>query len=107
MLPETTNATLVGRIWRPGIGPALVRIDGDRVIDITGKAHPTMADLLATDDPANAARAATGEDVCAVTDLHDASTPDATGDALRWLSPTICRRSRPAVSHSPPPWWNG
>ncbi|QFU09662.1 Fumarylacetoacetate (FAA) hydrolase family protein [Rhodobacteraceae bacterium THAF1] len=87
MLPETTNATLVGRIWRPGIGPALVRIDGDRVIDITGKAHPTMADLLATDDPANAARAATGEDVCAVTDLHDASTPDATGDALRWLSP--------------------
>ncbi|MDF1727509.1 MAG: fumarylacetoacetate hydrolase family protein [Sulfitobacter sp.] len=90
MLPERTegaDATYLGRVWRPGIGPALVRIAGDRVVDITSPAHPTMADLLAKDDPLAAARAGTGEDICALSDLWERSTPDAGPDDLRWLAP--------------------
>ncbi|WP_292291724.1 fumarylacetoacetate hydrolase family protein [Marivita sp.] len=90
MLPELepdSERTLVGRVWRPGLGPALVRIDGDRVADITSRAHPTMADLLATKDPVAATRGAAGEEFCSVSDLHANSTPDAGPDDLRWLAP--------------------
>ncbi len=90
MPPEfnpSPKATFVGRVWRPGIGPAVVRIDGDRVIDITSKVHPTIADLLASADPLTAARAAQGEDICALTEVEMGSTPDAGQDDLRWQAP--------------------
>lgn len=90
MLPEhnpSPEATFVGRVWRPGTGPALVRLDGDRVIDITATAHPTMADLLASADPLATARSAAGEDICSLSDLLAGSTPDAGPDDLRWLAP--------------------
>ena len=46
MVPEDSKATLVGRIWRPGIGPAVVRLEGHAVVDITSRDIPTMQALL-------------------------------------------------------------
>ena len=90
MLPELTSAsdaTLVGRVWRPGLGPSLGRIDGDRVIDITSQTHPTMSELLSASDPVAATRKASGEDICSVSVLMQNSTPNAGADDLRWLAP--------------------
>lgn len=72
MLPASNphpGATFVGRVWRPGIGPALVRLDGERLIDITSREIPTMQALLEAEAPAAAARAAKGEDFAALSDL--------------------------------------
>lgn len=33
-------------VWRAGIGPSLVTLRAGHVVDITGKAAPTMRDLL-------------------------------------------------------------
>lgn len=90
MLPDyliASNATFVGRVWRPGIGPAIVRIDGDHVADITSKNHPTMSELLACGDPLQQVHDATGETICSLSDLAENSTPDAAHDGLRWLAP--------------------
>ena len=72
MLPfENTDptATLVGRVWRPEIGPCLITLRGDEVIDITSKSVPTMRDLLELDDPATYVRDAVGESLGSLTDL--------------------------------------
>ena len=90
MLPysnPTPEATLVGRIWRPGIGPALVRLDGDAVVDITSRELPTMQALLETDDPAATARAAAGETICTLAELAAVSTETTGQDDLRLLAP--------------------
>jgi fumarylacetoacetate (FAA) hydrolase family protein len=36
----------LGRVWRLGIGPALVSIRAGHVYDITSKVAPTMHDFL-------------------------------------------------------------
>ncbi len=58
-LPEDRErALLVGRAWVPDVaGPAVVRIDGDDVRDLSPVA-PTMTALLELDDPVGALRAA-------------------------------------------------
>ncbi|MFX8660956.1 fumarylacetoacetate hydrolase, partial [Acinetobacter baumannii] len=70
MLPtDAAGATLVGRVWRPDVdGPSVVRLDGDRLIDIT-PAFPTMRDLCEQDDPAAAARVA-GEPIGGLADAR-------------------------------------
>lgn len=87
MVPQDGNATLVGRIWRPGIGPAVVRLDGDAVVDITSREFPTMQALLDADDPAAAASGAAGETVCTLAELEAGSTETAGADDLRLLAP--------------------
>ncbi|WP_212523356.1 fumarylacetoacetate hydrolase family protein [Actibacterium sp. MT2.3-13A] len=90
MLPMTNNlgeALLVGRVWRPGAGPALVTLRGDRVIDITSRETPTMRDLMERDDLADYLRGARGEDIGALCDIAAASTEGAGADGLRFLSP--------------------
>ncbi|SPF78006.1 fumarylacetoacetate hydrolase family protein [Pseudoprimorskyibacter insulae] len=69
MLPTDPNATLVGRVSRPGIGPAVVTIRDGAVIDITSPACPTMHDLLEMDAPAAYVRGAEGEAIGSVGDL--------------------------------------
>ena len=81
------KGTFVGRIWRPGIGPALIRLEGDEVVDITSTALPTMQALLEADDPATTARAAPGTPVCTLSELTEGSTETAGPDALRLLAP--------------------
>uniref|UniRef100_UPI003B525B58 fumarylacetoacetate hydrolase family protein n=1 Tax=Roseovarius indicus TaxID=540747 RepID=UPI003B525B58 len=87
MVPDDGKATLVGRIWRPGIGPAVVRLDGDAVVDITSRELPTMQALLEADDPAATAREAGGDTVCTLAELEAGSTEDAGQDDLRLLAP--------------------
>ncbi|WP_102223042.1 fumarylacetoacetate hydrolase family protein [Acidimangrovimonas sediminis] len=72
MLPKTnpdSAACFVGRVWRPGLGPALVRLDGETLTDITSRALPTMQALCEAADPAAAARAAPGVPIGTLTDL--------------------------------------
>ncbi len=90
MLPysnPTDEALHVGRVWRPGIGPALVRLDGEKVVDITSRALPTMQALLETADPAQSARAAKGEQIGTLGDLVAGSAKATDDDILRLLSP--------------------
>ena len=79
MLPHSNHAPRalwLGRVWRPGIGPSLVILRGDRVIDITSPAHPTMRDLLERADLPTFLRGVSGDDIASLSDLtRDA--PDA------------------------------
>ncbi|WP_112875395.1 fumarylacetoacetate hydrolase family protein [Paracoccus endophyticus] len=79
---------LAGRVWRPGIGPALVTLRGRAVIDVTSPEAPTMRDLLEMDDPAGWLAAQPGTPVCALDDLAAAGPGSSPGaDDLRLLSP--------------------
>ena len=53
----------LGRVWRIGIGPALVTIRAGHVYDITSKAAPTMRDLLELPDIAGFVANLPGEDL--------------------------------------------
>lgn len=90
MLPfENTdpNATLVGRVWRPEVGPCLITLRGDEVIDITAKTAPTMRDLLELDDPAAYVREATGESLGSLTGLAHLSGEAVGDDVIHFLAP--------------------
>jgi fumarylacetoacetate (FAA) hydrolase family protein len=85
-LPEDhASAALAGRVWRPDVaGPSIVRIDADRVIDITA-AVPTMANLCEAPDPAATLRNLSGEDLGPL-DAILANTAEATRDDTKpWL----------------------
>ncbi len=51
--------TLAARIFVPGLGPCVARVDGDALLDVTA-AFPTMRDLCETENPARALREAKG-----------------------------------------------
>jgi fumarylacetoacetate (FAA) hydrolase family protein len=79
------SATLVGRAWRPGIGPSVVTLRGDTVVDITSRAAPTVRDVCESADPAGLVAAATGEPVGSIGDLL-ANSDEATRDPAKpWL----------------------
>ena len=77
----------VGRIWRPGTGPAIVTIRASQVMDVTCRDVPTMHDLLEREDPVAWLRAASGEPVCTLAELEAASLAAPDADALRLLAP--------------------
>ncbi|MCA0870810.1 fumarylacetoacetate hydrolase family protein [Seohaeicola saemankumensis] len=81
------QGTLVGRIWRPGIGPCVVTIRDGRVLDITARGRATLRDLLESDAPARIVQQADGTDLGPVADLFDASRETAGSDDLRLLAP--------------------
>jgi len=66
-LPET--ALLIGRVWRAGIGPAVVTLRNGRVIDITSRDAATIRDLLELPDPAAYAAATPGTDIGPIPDI--------------------------------------
>ena len=77
-MSHTANLTLpnglwLGRLWRAGSGPSLVTLRGDRVIDITSKAAPTMRDMLEQTDIAGFIANIQGEDLGSLADIAAAS----------------------------------
>ncbi|RNF35008.1 fumarylacetoacetate hydrolase family protein [Paracoccus methylarcula] len=76
------DGLFVGRLWRPGIGPCVVVLRGDRLIDITSREVPTMRDLIEQEDAAAHAASAEGEQVGTLGDLSDPAE-----DRLHLLAP--------------------
>jgi len=69
----------LGRVWRAGIGPAVVTLrDGD-VFDITSKTAPTTRDVLELADPVGHVATAPGENLGALATLiQTEAAPDST-----------------------------
>lgn len=90
MLPysnPTPQALLVGRVWIPDVGPALVRVDGEQVIDITSKSLPTMQALLESEDLAKTVRQAKGSELCSLSQLSENSLRDDREQLIHLLAP--------------------
>lgn len=86
IIPEDSAAVLLGRAERPDIGPSIITIRNGAVIDITGKAAPTVRDILEMDTPADYVLNAPGEEIGRLEDCLDASGTGS-DDALRLLAP--------------------
>lgn len=82
-----TDGLFVGRIWRSGIGPCLVTVRDDRLVDITTREAPTMRDLLEKTDIAGFVTASQGTDLGALADWAAVSRQASGPDADRLLAP--------------------
>ncbi|HUG63167.1 MAG TPA: fumarylacetoacetate hydrolase family protein [Methylomirabilota bacterium] len=82
LLPE--GAALVGRAMAPSVGPCVVRVDGDRLIDIS-ESYPTVRDLCETEHPAAALRSASGADIGSLADVLANTSPDDRNVHAPWL----------------------
>ena len=72
MLPHSNHAPLglwLGRVERRGIGPSIVTLRGNDLIDITSNETPTMASLLDRPDVINYVRTATGPVIAQLDEL--------------------------------------
>lgn len=86
MISLPSSGCFVGRVWRAGIGPCLVTLRGDRVIDITSGVAPTVSDLLEQADIAGFVHAIQGEDIGSLADIAAVSVEPA-GEVTRLLAP--------------------
>lgn len=85
ILPADDGALLFGRIWSPAVqGPAVVRVDGDRLTDVS-RAFPTSRDLCEAADPSAALKNATGEDAGALADILTNTAPETRDRSRPWL----------------------
>jgi fumarylacetoacetate (FAA) hydrolase family protein len=91
MIPLPSEGRFVGRVWRAGIGPALVTLRDGRLFDITSKDAPTMRDLLEREDIVGFIDAIPGEDIGSLDEIAAASR-EASGDTTRLSRPATCRR---------------
>ncbi|MDE2385911.1 MAG: fumarylacetoacetate hydrolase family protein [Alphaproteobacteria bacterium] len=81
------SASLAGRVWLPDVGPAVVRVEGDSLTDITA-IFPTMRDLCEMKNPAEALAAAEGKSVGKLADVLANADPARRNAAKPWaLSP--------------------
>src|ERR1044072_4571468 len=81
---DSTAGTLVGRVWRPDIGPSIVAIRNDGVFDIS-RAFATMRDLCESADPAAGVAAATGERIGDLSAILDNAFEEKPDTAKPWL----------------------
>jgi len=54
------NGLFLGRIWQPGVGPAVVTLRNGDLWDITSATAPVVRDIAEMDDPAGYVRKASG-----------------------------------------------
>jgi len=80
---DELRGTWLGRVWRPGIGPAVVTLREGRVIDITARTAPTVRDVLEGDAPAAYVASASGEDLGAISEIAGGTDQR----AVHWLAP--------------------
>lgn len=83
-LPE--SGAFVGRVWRRGIGPAVVTIRNGDVVDITTRDAPTMRDLLEKPDIQGFMDAIEGEVIGPLAALLQGSI-EASGGTTRLIAP--------------------
>jgi len=90
MLPynnSSSDALLVGRVWVPDLGPVLVRVDGDEVMDITSTSLPTMQALLESENLAQVIREAPAKRLCSLSVLTENSLREDRHEHLHLLAP--------------------
>ncbi len=78
------SPTLAGRVHLPHIGPAIVRVDGEKLIDVTA-IFPTMRDLCEMKNPAEALKAAEGKSIGKLKDILANATPITRDSSKPWL----------------------
>ncbi|MCZ8079135.1 MAG: fumarylacetoacetate hydrolase family protein [Rhodobacteraceae bacterium] len=83
-LPE--EGLFVGRVWRRGIGPSVVVVRGDEVVDITTRDAPTMRDVLEQPDIGAFVAGIAGESIGSLEALAQASV-EGTGGITRLIAP--------------------
>ncbi|MCA3437457.1 MAG: fumarylacetoacetate hydrolase family protein [Rhodobacter sp.] len=86
MIDLPPDGLFVGRVWRAGLGPAVVTLRGGRVVDITSRAAPTLRDLLEIIDIPGFVAARTGEDIGGLDEIAAMST-EAGSAQTRLLAP--------------------
>ena len=97
---DAERATLIGRLWQPGVGPVLVAVHEGGLHDLS-RVAPTASQLLELDDPAAAVRAALRTSAPRVASLDsvlaNSDETCATRSGPGCWRPATCRRSRPAA----------
>jgi fumarylacetoacetate (FAA) hydrolase family protein len=78
------SSALAGRVYLPGIGPAIVRVDGEKLIDITA-IFPTMRDLCEMKNPAEALKAAEGKAIGKAADILANASDETRNIEKPWL----------------------
>ena len=85
---DPQQATLIGRLWQPGVGPVLVAVAGDALHDLSGLA-PTASQLLELAEPAAAVQRAIADGraapVASLSAVLDQSDPATRSGQLPWL----------------------
>jgi len=81
---DAARATLVGRAWVEGLGPVLVGVRPDGLVDLSRLA-PTMTQLLELDDPAAAVRGFDAPRLADTAAVLANSAHDAQAPGLPWL----------------------
>jgi len=67
MLSENEwSGTWLGRVWRPGAGPAVVTLRDGVLTDITAREAPTVRDVMEMEDAAGYVAAASDDAVCGI-----------------------------------------
>jgi fumarylacetoacetate (FAA) hydrolase family protein len=83
-LPE--SGTFIGRVWRRGIGPSVVMVRGDMLVDITTREAPTMRDVLEQPDIVDFVSGIAGEEIGLLEAICQASV-EASGGITRLIAP--------------------
>ncbi len=91
-LPLDTDGTWLGRVDRPGVGPCVVTVRGNRLLDITSATAPTARDVMEFSDPVGHVRAAAGEDIGSIEGTSRGWSPLAPCDlqAVKACGVTFC-----------------
>jgi fumarylacetoacetate (FAA) hydrolase family protein len=85
ILPNDPDALLLGRVWRPDRGgPSPVRVDGERLTDVSA-AFATARDLCEATGPAAALRDASGEDIGSLAEILANTDPRDRDESRPWL----------------------